>query len=116
MIIMAEKKPKPAKEKASSKKEASPEKKGRKIDPWKVLSHPYLTEKSMSMVELENKLVFIVDRKFSKKDILDAIETQFSVKVADLRTVVMTDGKKKAIATLTGDYVASDIASKLGMM
>ncbi len=86
------------------------------IDPWKVLQYPHLTEKSMNMVEMENKLVFIVDRRYKKKDIREAIEKQFEVKVTDLKTVVTTKGEKKAIAKLSPDNLASDIASKLGMM
>ena len=39
------------------------------VSPWKILQYPHLTEKSMNMVETENKLVFIVDRKYKKKEI-----------------------------------------------
>ncbi len=109
MVIMAEKETKDAK----VEEKAKPVKKS---ESWKVLSYPHLTEKSMNMVEIENKLVFIVDRKFNKEQITEAIENQFDVKVADLKTVVTSKGRKKAIAKLTPDYLASDIASKLGMM
>ena len=106
-----EKKPK------AEKKEVTAEVKPVKtVSPWKILQFPHLTEKSMNMVELENKLVFIVDRRYRKKEITDAIERQFNVKVTELKTVVTTKGQKKAIAKLAPENLASDIASKLGMM
>jgi len=86
------------------------------VSPWKILQYPHLTEKSMNMVETENKLVFIVDRKYKKKEIRGAIENQFSVKVTELKTVVTSKSQKKAIAKLSPENLASDIASKLGMM
>ena len=110
MIFMAEKT-----EKAKEVPKAV-EKKVKIISPWEIISYPHLTEKSMNMVEVENKLVFIVSRKFNKKEIREAIESQFNVKVSDVKTVVTTKGKKKAVATLTPEFHASDIASKLGMM
>jgi len=104
---------KPKAEKKETKTDARPVK---TINPWKILQYPHLTEKSMNMVELENKLVFIVDRKFKKKEIKDAIESQFNVNVIDMKTIIMTKGRKKAIAKLSPENLASDIASKLGMM
>jgi len=86
------------------------------IEPWDVILYPHLAEKSMNMVEIENKLVLMVNRKYKKKDIKDAIERQFNVKVTDIKTIVTTKGKKRAIAKLAPDYNASDIASQLGMM
>ncbi|NOX71802.1 MAG: 50S ribosomal protein L23 [Candidatus Micrarchaeota archaeon] len=86
------------------------------MEPWDVILYPHLAEKSMNMVEIENKLVLMVNRKYKKKDIKDAIERQFNVKVTDIKTIVTTKGKKRAIAKLAPDYNASDIASQLGMM
>jgi len=89
---------------------------GASIYPWDVILYPHLTEKSMNMVEMENKLVLIVNRKYKKEEIKQAIENEFNVKVSKIRTVVTSKGKKKVIATLTQDFQASDMASKLGMM
>ncbi len=86
------------------------------INPWDIIMYPHLAEKSMNMIEMENKLVLIVRRKSRKSEIKEAIEKEFGVKVESIRTLVTTDGKKKAIATLAPDYQASDIASKFGMM
>ena len=105
-------------EKATPKKEKKVESSEKKVsfDPWKIISFPHLTEKSMNLVEMENKLVFIVQRNFNKDQIREAIEAQFNVKVDDVKTVVTTKGKKKVIARLTEEFSASDIASSLGVM
>jgi large subunit ribosomal protein L23 len=98
------------KESKKAKKEV-PEKSG-----WDTLVYPHLTEKSMNMIELENKLVFIVNKKADKKEIREAIEKEFDVKVEWVRTEMTTRGQKKAIIKISPDFSASDIASKLGMI
>lgn len=85
-------------------------------DPWKVLMYPQLAEKSMNMVELENKLVFIVNPKASKEDIKKAVEKNFEVRVIKVSTMVSTRGQKKAFIKLHPDDSAADIASRLGML
>jgi large subunit ribosomal protein L23 len=85
-------------------------------DPWKVIVHPHLAEKSMNMIEFDNKLTFIVRREANKKEIKEAIETLFGVKVLRVRTEITTAGVKKAYATLSKDTPAGEIASRLGMV
>jgi len=86
------------------------------MDPFKILKYPYLTEKSISLVEKENKIVFIVDRKATKKQIKDAFERLFEVKVEDVNTQITPKGEKKAIIKLKPEFKASDVAAKLGMV
>ncbi len=86
------------------------------MDPFKILKYPYLTEKSISLVEKENKIVFIVDRKATKKQIKDAFEKLFEVKVEDVNTQITPKGEKKAIIKLKPEFKASDVAAKLGMV
>jgi large subunit ribosomal protein L23 len=85
-------------------------------DPWNVIVHPHLAEKSMNMVEFDNKLTFIVRREADKKQIKEAIEALFGVKVVKVRTEITTSGVKKAYATLSKDTPAGEIASRLGMV
>ncbi len=85
-------------------------------DPWKVIIYPHLAEKSMNMVEFENKLTFIVRRTASKKDIKEAVESLFDVKVISVQTETTPKGAKKAYAKLSEDTPASEIASRLGMV
>jgi len=85
-------------------------------DVWDTLVYPHLTEKSMNMVELENKLVFIVSKKADKEEIKEAIEKEFEVKVMWVRTEITTRGQKKAYIKISPEFSAADIASKLGMI
>lgn len=98
--------------KDSSKEGRSKEEK----DVWDVLIHPHLAEKSMNMVETENKLVFIVDKRANKKTIKDVIEREFNVRVDSVRTEITTRGQKKAYVKINSEFSASDIASKFGMI
>lgn len=90
-------------------------KKSEKFDPWSVLMHPQLAEKSMNMVELENKLVFMVKMKSRREDIKRAVEKGFGVKVIGVNTEITKKGKK-AYVKLHPDNPAIDIASRLGML
>jgi len=84
------------------------------MDPYKTLSYAYLTEKAVGLVEKENKLVFIVDRKADKKQIKEAIEKAFDVKVAKVNTQIK-GGEKKAYVKLKPESKAIDVAVKLGL-
>jgi large subunit ribosomal protein L23 len=46
-----------------------------------VIKHPLSTEKSIRLMESENKLIFVVDRRAKKQDIKQAIEMLFKAKV-----------------------------------
>lgn len=86
------------------------------VDPWTILLYPLLTEKAIGKIETENKLVFIVDRKSSKKQIRWATEKAFSVKVIDVKTLIDNKGRKKAWVKLSKEYPATEIATRLGML
>ncbi len=83
-------------------------------DPWKVLKYSYLTEKSMSLVERANTIVFIVDQKATKHQIKQAFEQVFEVKVDRVNTMITSDAEKKAFIKLKKGYKAADVAVKLG--
>ncbi len=86
------------------------------FDPWKILLYPHVTEKAMKLIEKQNTLVFIVDRKANKPLIKRAVEEAFKVKVAKVRTLITSDGRKKAYVKLKPEYKAIDVATKLGIM
>ncbi|HDJ96453.1 MAG TPA: 50S ribosomal protein L23 [Candidatus Aenigmarchaeota archaeon] len=86
------------------------------MDPYRILLYPHITEKSTSVIEKENKLVFIVDRRANKKQIKEAVEKAFNVKVDKVNTMITMDGKKKAFVKLKPEYKAVDIAVRLGMI
>jgi large subunit ribosomal protein L23 len=86
------------------------------MDPFKILKYPHLTEKSISLIEKENKIVFIVDRRANKKQIKEAFEKLFEVKVDRVNTLITRKGEKKAFIKINPKFKASDIAAKLGLV
>jgi large subunit ribosomal protein L23 len=86
------------------------------VDPWTIIIHPLLSEKAIAKIEVENKLVFIVNRNSSKKQISWAVENAFNVKVEKVWTMITMKGEKKAWVKLNKDYSAAEIATRLGML
>lgn len=80
-----------------------------------VIIHPDVTEKSMKLVESENKLVFIVSRNSSKSEIKAAVEKLYEVRVADVNTSITPRGVKKAYVRLTSEYKAEEVATRIGV-
>jgi len=85
-------------------------------DPHTVILYPQATEKAVKMIESENKLIFVVDNAATKSDIKNAIETLFEVKVKKVSVEITPDGKKRAYVKLAPEFMADEIASKLGMI
>jgi len=67
------------------------------------------------MIEKENKLVFIVNKKANKNQIKQAIEKIHNVKVIKVNTIITPKGEKKALIKLHPNYSAQDIAIDLGI-
>ena len=82
----------------------------------RVIKYPLSTEKSIRLMESENKLGFIVEKKATKKDIKEAIEKEFKVKVVSVNTFNSMKGEKKAYVKLSPENPAIDIATQLGLM
>ncbi|MGC9133193.1 MAG: 50S ribosomal protein L23 [Nanopusillaceae archaeon] len=75
-----------------------------------------LTEKDLFLLDKYNKIVLIVNRNSTKKDIKNAVEKLFNVKVRKVNTLITSEGKKKAYITIDKNYKAQDILSKMGLM
>ena len=73
------------------------------------------TEKIVRQIELDNILVFVVDRAVSKPEIKGEVEDLFDVKVEKVRTHTFKN-KKLAYVKLNLEFPAVDVATKLGMM
>lgn len=86
------------------------------MDALSILKFSHMTEKSIKLVEKENKLVFIVDRKVNKSDIKKAVEEVFKVEVESVNTMITREGRKKAFIKLKSKYPAGDVAVKLGVV
>ncbi|WP_297465272.1 50S ribosomal protein L23 [Thermococcus sp.] len=85
------------------------------MDPYKVIIKPVVTEKAVAMIENENKLTFIVDKRATKGDIKRAVEEMFNVKVEKVNTLITMRGEKKAYVKLKPEYSASEVAARIGL-
>ncbi|MFP4045488.1 MAG: 50S ribosomal protein L23 [Candidatus Aenigmatarchaeota archaeon] len=84
--------------------------------PMEILKYPHLTEKSVGMVEDENKLVFVVDEDVDKDQIKWAVEEEFDVTVVKINSLIDSKGRKRAFVKLSEGDNAIDIATRLGML
>lgn len=82
---------------------------------YDVLINPLTTEKSVRQMEAENKLIFVVNKKSKKRDVKEAVESMFDVKVIKVNIHNRT-GKKIAYVKLHPDFNAMDIATQLGII
>ena len=85
------------------------------MEPYKVIKYPLSTEKSVRLMESENKLIFIVSRNAKKQDVKKAIEEMFKVKVIKVNLLI-NGNEKKAYVKLSDETPAIDIATQLGLM
>tara|TARA_Y100000310_G_scaffold338378_1_gene427849 strand:+ start:1270 stop:1530 length:261 start_codon:yes stop_codon:yes gene_type:complete len=85
------------------------------MNEYDIIRHPVATEKAVRLMEEENKMTFIVSLKSSKKEIKEAVEKAFKVKVRRVNTLVTVEGKKKAYVSLSSDTPAIDVATELGL-
>jgi large subunit ribosomal protein L23 len=89
---------------------------GLTMEASKVIKYPLMTERSVTMIENENKLIFIVDRRVNKNEIKKAVKELYEVDVIKVNTLVTNEGEKKAFVKLSEEYDASDIAIRLGIL
>jgi large subunit ribosomal protein L23 len=75
---------------------------------------PLTTEKAVKLIELENTLIFEVDRRKKKPEIKEEIEKMFEIKIESIRTFTKLN-KKIAYVRLDKKNLAIDLATKLGM-
>ncbi len=81
-----------------------------------IIKNPVSTEKTIRLMEAENKIIFVVDRRAKKQEINKAITTMFKAKVAKVNTHITAKGEKRAIVRFADETPAIDIATQLGMM
>lgn len=73
----------------------------KKVDLYNVLIAPIVTEKSNTVAEKRDQVVFKVLPQATKKDILEAFELVFNAKVANV-AVLNVKGKAKRFGRFTG--------------
>jgi large subunit ribosomal protein L23 len=84
------------------------------MDPYDIIYHPYVTEKTMNLMEQNNALEFVVKRNANKQQIKTSVEKMFEVKVKDINTRI-TKGGKHAIVTFMPEFKAEDIGMRIGI-
>ncbi len=86
------------------------------MDSNQVVKYPLATEKSIRLMESENKLVFVVDSRATKTEIKKAVEELFKAKVTAVNTLHSVKGEKRAYVTFAKESPAIDVATNLGIM
>ena len=81
-----------------------------------IIKYPLATEKSIRMMESENKLIFAVAKKAKSAEIKKAIEGLFKVKVVKVNTIITPKGEKRAYIKFSDETPAIDIATQLRLM
>jgi large subunit ribosomal protein L23 len=81
-----------------------------------VVYFPLVTEKAVNMIDIENKLTFVVNDKKNKHDVKKVIEEAYKVKVDKINIIRDRKGRKKAIVKLKKEFKAQDLATKLGVL
>lgn len=85
-------------------------------NPHEIVLYALMTEKAVGLIESENKLTFVVNRRARKRDIKAAVEELYDVRVDRVNVVTTMKGVKKAYVKLHPDYKASEVAIKLGIL
>ncbi|OIO21692.1 50S ribosomal protein L23 [Candidatus Micrarchaeota archaeon CG1_02_47_40] len=75
--------------------------------------YPIVTEKAISLIELENTLMFVVEKEATKPEIKKEVEQKYGVKVDKVNVQNTMKGKKKAYVKINKAFKADQIAAKL---
>ncbi len=86
------------------------------MDIREVIRYPLVSEDAVTLIEAENKVVFIVNLNASKTDVRRAVEELYEVDVDRVNTEITPDGRKKAYVRLTPEFKAADLAVRLGIL
>ena len=84
------------------------------MDPYNIIFHPFVTEKTMNFMENNNALEFVVKRDATKTMIKRAVEQMFDVKVKEVNTRITKNGKH-AIVKFMPEFKAEDIGMRIGI-
>lgn len=83
-------------------------------NPFEFIYHPYVTEKTMNLMERLNRLEFIVARSATKTQIKIAFEKLYNAKIEKINTKIFKDGKH-AIIKLKPEFSAEEIGMRIGI-
>ena len=80
-----------------------------------LIMKPYMTEKTLALIEKENKIVFIVHDDADKNSIREAVKVLYNVDVDTVNTARTIYGKKAFVKMIEAN-AARDLATKLGLV
>ena len=81
-----------------------------------IIKSPYVTEKVTSMIDSDDTLEFLVNIKATKPEIKKALEDLYDINILAVRTMITSQGEKKAIVKLAGEGSANELATRLGLL
>ncbi|MDD1776399.1 MAG: 50S ribosomal protein L23 [Candidatus Methanomethylicus sp.] len=81
-----------------------------------IIIRPVSSESALERVERENKITFIVNPNANKKEIKHAVEKLYSVKVKSVNTLITASAEKKATVVLEKEFLATELATKIGLL
>lgn len=85
------------------------------MDAFTIIKHPLATEKVIRLMDSDNVLCFVVDKKADKTKIKNAVEKLFKVKVVNVNTLNVKGGKR-AYVKFSSETPAIDVATNLGLI
>ena len=109
-------KPKAVEKKPTKKQKKSREEIETELRSLEIIKYPLITEKAVNMIEAENKLIFVVNKNATKPIVKEAVEKLYKVKVSAVNIIRDMKSRKKAIVTISKEFKADDIATKLGVI
>lgn len=86
----------------------------RKADPYNILLHPYVTEKTMAIMDKDNALEFLVRMDATKPQIQAAFKQIFEVDLRAVNTRITKNGKR-AIVYFPPGVSAEEIGMRIGV-
>lgn len=87
-----------------------------RVKSHEVIQYPLISEDTVTLIEKENKITFIVSRKAGKNDVKRAVEELYEADVDTVNTLITMDGRKKAYVKFKPEFKAADLAVKLGIL
>ena len=85
------------------------------MDSYSIIIKPHVTEKTMNLIDLNNEISFVVNRKANKKQIKRAFEELYDEKVERVNTHITTKGEKVAYIKLVEEDMAEELAVRIGV-
>jgi large subunit ribosomal protein L23 len=87
-----------------------------KVKTHEVIRYPLISEDSVTLIERENKITFIVSLEAGKDDIERAVRELYEADVESINTLVTPEGRKKAFVKFKPEFKAADLAVRLGIL